>query len=97
MEQGYYMLQIWFLMKKTANVVMEFAKLHSILGHPNNATLKETPKQMDITLVNEPQGPCKYCVKAKIRMKNMPKLATNPSKRKLERLMIDISYIKNKS
>jgi hypothetical protein len=29
-------------------------------------------------------------------MKNMPKLATNPSKRKLERLMIDISYIKNK-
>jgi hypothetical protein len=52
---------------------------------------------MNITLVNEPQGPCKYSVKAKIRMKNMPKLATNPSNRKLERLMIDISYIKNKS
>jgi hypothetical protein len=42
--------------------------------HPNNATLKETAKQMDITLVNEPNGPCIYCVKAKSRMKNMPKL-----------------------
>jgi hypothetical protein len=45
--------------KETSNVVMEFTKLHSILGHPNNATLQETAKQMDITLVNEPQGPCK--------------------------------------
>ena len=82
---------------ETANLVMEFNKLHSLLGHPNNATLKATAKKNDITLINQPDGPCKYCVKAKIRMKNMPRLARNPAKRKLERLMIDISYIKAQS
>jgi Reverse transcriptase (RNA-dependent DNA polymerase) len=83
--------------KETANLVMNFSKLHSLLGHPNDATLKQTAKHNGFTLVNVPEGPCKYCVKAKIRMKNMPKLATNPSTRKLERLMIDISYIKSHS
>jgi hypothetical protein len=49
MEQGYYMLQnLVPFEKETANVVMEFTKLHSILGHPINATLKETANQMQI-------------------------------------------------
>jgi hypothetical protein len=49
-----------------ALVAMDFNYLHSVLGHPNNYTLRTTAHHHNIQLKNEPVGPCKYCVRAKI-------------------------------
>jgi hypothetical protein len=75
---------------------MDFNHLHSILGHPNNYTLRTTAHHHNIQLKNEPVGPCKYCVRAKIRMNNIPRDA-NQATRKGERILIDISWVKTPS
>jgi transposase InsO family protein len=79
-----------------ALITMDFNHLHSILGHPNNYTLRTTAHHHNIHLKNEPTGPCKYCVRAKIRMKNIPRDA-NQATRKGERILIDISWVKTPS
>jgi hypothetical protein len=77
-----------------ANLAMTFDKFHSLMGHPNNAVLKEAAKAHKIQLTDVNHRPCQHCAKAKIRMKNIPKENDNIATKKGERLLIDISWIK---
>jgi hypothetical protein len=54
-------------------LTMDFDQLHNIMGHPNKAILKETEKFNNIKLTSAHHQPCPHCLKAKIRMKNIPK------------------------
>jgi hypothetical protein len=79
---------------EASNLAMTFDKFHSIMGHPNNAVLKETAKAFNIQLTDVHHRPCQLCVKAKIRMKIIPKENDNIATKKGERLLIDISWIR---
>jgi hypothetical protein len=71
---------------------MTFDKFHSIMGHPNNAVLKETAKAHNIQLTDVHHIPCQHCAKAEIR--NIPKENDNIATKKGEHLLIDISWIR---
>jgi hypothetical protein len=43
-----------------------YLTMNSVLGHPNNAILKETAKFNNIQLTNVHHRPCQHCLKAKI-------------------------------
>jgi hypothetical protein len=79
---------------EAANLAMTFDKFHSIMGHPNNAVLKETSKAHNIQLPDVHLRPCQHCAKAKIRMKKIPKENDNIATKIGERLLIDISWIR---
>jgi hypothetical protein len=79
---------------EAANLAMSFDKFDSLMGHPNNAVLKETSKAHNIQLTDVHHIPCQHCAKAKIRMKNIPKENDNIATKKGERLLIDISWIR---
>jgi hypothetical protein len=82
---------------ESVNITLEFDTYHKIMGHPNNAILRETAKKNNVTLINSHTRPCPHCVEAKIRMKNIPKRADNPAKEKGERIFIDLSWIRTPS
>jgi hypothetical protein len=76
---------------EAAYLIMDFDKLHSVMGHPHNVTLKDTAKANNVQLTGGHHRPCSHCAKAKIRMKNIPKEAHQHAAVKAERLMIDLS------
>jgi hypothetical protein len=71
------------LSPETAKLVMTFDNFHSIMGHPNNAVLKETAKVHSTPLTDILHRPCQHCCKAKIRMKKIPKEADNIAMKKI--------------
>jgi hypothetical protein len=79
---------------EAANLAMTFDKIHSLMGHPNNAVLKKTAKTHNIQLTDVHHRPCQHCAKAKNRMKNIPTENDNIATKKGERLLIDISWIR---
>jgi hypothetical protein len=79
---------------EVANFAMNFDKFHSLMGHPNNAVLKETAKAHNIQLTDIHHRPCQHCAQAKIRMKNIPKENDNIATKKGARLLNDISWIR---
>jgi hypothetical protein len=79
---------------EAAYLIMDFDKLHIVMGHPHNVTLKDTAKANNIQLTGVHHNPCSHCAKAKTRMKRIPKEAHDHATLKAERLMIDLSWIK---
>jgi hypothetical protein len=67
---------------------MPFKEYHCLLGHANKRTGMDTAAHHNIVLTQNTKDPCPHCVKAKIRMKNIPKQVNNPSTRKMECLAI---------
>jgi transposase InsO family protein len=57
----------------------------------------DTAAHRKIVLTQNTKDPCPHCVNAKIRMENIPEQVNNPSTRKMERLLIDLSWIKTAS
>jgi hypothetical protein len=49
---------------EAANLAMTFDKFHSLMGHPNNAVLKETAKAHNIQLTDVYDRPCQHCAKS---------------------------------
>jgi hypothetical protein len=74
-----------------------FKEYHCLLVHANKPTVMDTAAHHNIALTQNTKDPCHHCVKAKIRMKNIPKQDNNPSTRKMEQLSIDLSWIKSAS
>jgi hypothetical protein len=76
---------------------VSFKEYHCLLGHANKCTVMDTAAHHNIVLTQNTKDPCPHCVKAKIRMKIIPKQVNDPSTRKMERLSIDLSWIKTAS
>ena len=77
---------------KSVNIVT----LHKCLGHPGEAVTKATAKYMDWHLQGQLEK-CEDCALGKAKQKNIAKVSQNKSKIKGERLLMDISSVKNKS
>ena len=75
---------------------MNVNKFHQLLGHASIETTKRTASNMNIKLVGKVVA-CSDCVLAKIRKKNIKKVSDLQSKVPGERLMVDISSIRNES
>ena len=75
---------------------MNVNKFHQLLGHASIETTKKTASNMNIKLVGKMVA-CSNCVLAKISKKNIKKVSELQSKVPGERLMVDISSIKNES
>lgn len=73
-----------------------FDKAHQLLGHPGKELLVNTAKRLGWKLTGEKDVPCEECMIAKARRTNLNKNAKNPSTTPGERIMIDISSVKNK-
>jgi hypothetical protein len=79
---------------EAANLAMTFGKFHSLMGHPNDAVLKETAMAHNIQLTDIHHRVCQHSAKAKIRMKNIPTENDNIATKKSELLLIDILGIR---
>jgi len=73
-----------------------FASIHNKLGHPSDEIVKATAKKLHINL--DPKTDiCEPCAISKSKRKKIAKQTTNHAKSPGERIMIDISYIKEPS
>jgi hypothetical protein len=72
---------------------MPLSKFHRMLGHPSVDSTLETAKKIGIKLTGK-LDKCPDCVLAKIKKKNLNKISDNISKTPGERLLLDISFIK---
>ena len=75
---------------------MSITTLHQCLGHPSEATTRATAKAMNWNLQGQLEK-CEDCALAKARQKNVPKSNPKKSVTKGERLLMDISSVKDKS
>jgi hypothetical protein len=66
-----------------------FKEYLCLFRHVNKCTVMYTAAHHNIVLTQNTKNPCPHCVKAKMRMKNIPKQVNNPSTRKKGRLLID--------
>ena len=73
---------------------LEYKEAHDKLGHPGSDKLKKTAERLAWEL-NHEDSPCEDCLTGKAKRNNMNKAATNKSTKAGERLMIDISSVKN--
>jgi hypothetical protein len=76
---------------------MSFKEYNCLLGHENKCTVMDTAAHHNIVLTQNTKDPCPHSVKAKNRMKNTSKQVNNPYTREMERLLIDLSWIKTAS
>jgi hypothetical protein len=65
-----------------------------LMGHPNNAVLKETSKFHNIQLIGVHHRPCPRCAKVKNHMKNIHKERDSVATKNGENLVINISWVK---
>jgi len=77
------------------NLPIGYEKAHQILGHPGQNKLLGTADRLGWTLAAKAEKECEDCLKGKARRLNLNKESKNKSKKAGERLMIDISSIKN--
>ena len=76
-----------------AHSAVDYSELHDRLGHPHDATLKATAKKLGLKYVGNAK-PCTQCAEAKLRVKNIPKVATHtPATESGIRIMFDISSV----
>jgi glutaredoxin len=61
---------------------------HCLLGHANKRTVMDTVAHNNIVLTQNTKDPCPHCVKAKVRMKDIPKQVNNPSNRKIKKYQL---------
>ena len=73
-----------------------FEEAHQVLGHPEKKLIQGTSNRLGWKLMGEDMTACEECLIAKARRTNLPKTAKNPSKTPGERIMIDISSVRNK-
>ena len=75
---------------------VDINKCHRILGHTSEETLRLTAKSRGLKLSGK-FHPCEDCQISKARQRNVPKLTEGQSEVPGERLLLDISSVKNKS
>ena len=75
---------------------MSLERFHCMLGHPSIQATKETAQRIGLKLTGK-LGECKNFMLAKMRKKSISKVVANVSKVAGERLLLDISYIKQVS
>jgi hypothetical protein len=72
-QQKLFAIDIKPLRCEAAYLVLDFNKLHDILVHPHNVTLKEAAKSNNIQLTGVHPRPFTHGAEAKIRMEKKPK------------------------
>ena len=73
-----------------------YQQLHEKLGHANSQVVKHTAKTMGIEITDK-EEPCVHCALGKIKRTKIPKQSQTKATTKLERVNIDISYVKHTS
>ena len=71
-------------------------KLHKMLHHCESKTVIHTGNKLGLDIQGKVEE-CESCNKGKAKQKKLPKISETKSKRRGERLFIDISTIKDKS
>jgi hypothetical protein len=77
------------------NLPIGYEKAHQLLGHPGQNKLLGTAERLGWILAAKTEKECEDCLKGKARRLNLNKEAKNKSIKAGERLMIDISSVKN--
>jgi transposase InsO family protein len=81
----------------TTYLTLTYDAYHSMLGHPNAQVVRQTAKHHNVTLTNLHNRPCRHCLEAKLRMKNIPKDSSSRATAPGQRLFFDVSHIKTAS
>ena len=74
-----------------------YMEVHQLLGHPGREKLLGTCKRLQWNLSQADAHACEDCLVAKARRANLNKVSKNHSTKPGERIMIDISSIKDKN
>jgi Reverse transcriptase (RNA-dependent DNA polymerase) len=82
---------------ETTHLTLTYNAYHSMLGNPNSHVVCHTAKHHNVTLTNIHNRPCRHCLEAKLRMKNIPKDSSSRATAPGQRLFFDVSHIKTAS